>query len=147
MNATLSRFDYPRSLIHEYRHWVVMIRPGQITLGCSIIAAKSACTSLAELSPAEAAELPQVIGDFERTIRRIAPAQKFNYLALMMVDPNPHFHAIPRYSAAVHAAGIAFTDVAYPRAPDLRCALELTAGQLGSIRSLLAEHWQVLPQA
>jgi diadenosine tetraphosphate (Ap4A) HIT family hydrolase len=143
MNATLQRFGYPGSVIKEYAHWVVMIRPGQVTLGCTVIAAKSECTSLGDLSPEEGAELPEVIGDFERAVRRIAPASKFNYLALMMVDPNPHFHAIPRYAAEVHAAGMAFADVAFPNPPDLRAVHELTAEQLESLRHLLAQSWQV----
>lgn len=141
MNPTLQRFGYPGSVIREYVHWVVMIRPGQVTLGCTVIAAKSACVSLGDLTPNEAAELPQVVRDFERTVRRVAPASKFNYLALMMVDPNPHFHAIPRYAAEVHADGRAFLDAPFPNPPDLRCVHELTAEQLDSIRRLLTEKW------
>lgn len=142
MNATLRRFGYPHSVIQEYVHWVVMVRPGQITLGCTIIAAKSDCVSLGDLTPDEAAELPQVIGDFERTVRRIAPASKFNYLALMMVDPNPHFHAIPRYAAEVDRAGIVFADAAFPNPPDLRSAQALTPEQLEFVKRLLKESWQ-----
>ena len=78
MNATLQRFGYPDSVIKEYVHWVVMVRPGQVTLGCAIIASKSGCTSLGDLTAEEGAELPQVIGDFERAVRRIAPALGFN---------------------------------------------------------------------
>ncbi|MDM0055321.1 hypothetical protein [Variovorax fucosicus] len=142
MNATLQRFGYPDSVIKEYVHWVVMVRPAQVTLGCTIIAAKSACTSLGDLTPEEGAELPQVIGDFERAVRRIAPALKFNYLALMMVDPNPHFHAIPRYAAKVHIGQTAFADAAFPNPPDLRSVHELTAEQLEDVRRLLAQNWQ-----
>jgi diadenosine tetraphosphate (Ap4A) HIT family hydrolase len=141
MNATLQRFDYPGSLIKEYVHWVVMIRPGQVTMGCTLIAAKSACASLGDLAPAEAAELPQVIGDFEQAIRRIAPASKFNYLALMMVDPNPHFHAIPRYAAKLCVGEIDFDDGAFPNPPDLRAVHELTPEQLERVRRLLKENW------
>jgi diadenosine tetraphosphate (Ap4A) HIT family hydrolase len=141
MNPTLQRFGYPGSVIKEYVHWVVMIRPGQVTLGCTVIAAKSACVGLGDLTPSEAAELPQVIGDFERAVRRVAPASKFNYLALMMVDPNPHFHAIPRYAAEVHVDGRAYADTTFPNPPDLRCVLELTAEQLESMRRLLTEKW------
>jgi diadenosine tetraphosphate (Ap4A) HIT family hydrolase len=143
VNATLQRFGYPGSVIREYVHWVVMVRPGQVTLGCTIIAAKSESSGLGGLTAAEGAELPRVIGDFEATIRRIAPASKFNYLALMMVDPNPHFHAIPRYANEVHVAGAAFADVAFPNPPDLRAVHELTAGQLEGVRRLLAESWRV----
>jgi diadenosine tetraphosphate (Ap4A) HIT family hydrolase len=141
MNTTLRRFGYPRSVVKEYLHWVVMIRPGQVTLGCTIIAAKSDCVSLGELTPDEAAQLPQVISDFERAVRRIAPASKFNYLALMMVDPNPHFHALPRYAAQVDRDGVAWTDVAFPNPPDLRSVPESTAEQLEVIRHWLAQSW------
>jgi diadenosine tetraphosphate (Ap4A) HIT family hydrolase len=143
MNATLQRFGYPGSVIKEYVHWVVMIRPGQVTLCCTVIAAKSECTSLGDLTQDEGAELPKVIGDFERAVRRIAPASKFNYFALMMVDPNPHFHAIPRYAAEVHVAGRAFADVAFPNPPDLRAVHEWTTEQLESQRRLLAQSWQL----
>jgi diadenosine tetraphosphate (Ap4A) HIT family hydrolase len=142
MNVTLQRFGYPDSVIRDYVHWVVMVRPAQVTMGCAIIAAKSACTSLGDLSPDEAAELPQVISDFEAAIRRIAPASKFNYLALMMVDPNPHFHAIPRYAGEVHAGGTVFTDLTFPNPPDLRHVHELASGQLEDVRRLLAANWQ-----
>lgn len=142
MNATLRRFGYPGSVIKEYRHWVVMLRPAQITLGCTIIAAKSDCISLGDLASEEAAELPHVIGDFERTLRRMAPVSKFNYLALMMVDPNPHFHAIPRYATEVARGGISFVDVTYPNPPDLRSVQALTPEQLGVVMCLLKENWQ-----
>jgi diadenosine tetraphosphate (Ap4A) HIT family hydrolase len=145
MNATLRRFGYPGSVIKEFVHWVVMVRPGQVTLGCAVIAARSECVSLADLTPGEAAELPQVIGEFERAVRRVAPAAKFNYLALMMVDPNPHFHAIPRYADKVHAVEAAFADHAFPNPPDLHSVHELTAEQLEGVRRLLEEHWQASP--
>jgi diadenosine tetraphosphate (Ap4A) HIT family hydrolase len=143
MNATLRRFGYPGSVIAEYAHWVVMVRPLQPTLGCTIIAVKSDSFSLGDLSPEEAAELPLAIRDFEQAVRRIAAASKFNYLALMMVDPNPHFHAIPRYAVEVQAGGSLFVDAAYPNPPDLHRAHELTAKQLDELRRLLADNWRV----
>lgn len=66
---------------------------------------------------------------------------KFNYLALMMIDPNPHFHAIPRYAAEVHVAAMAFADAAFPNPPDLRAVHELTAEQLEGVQRLLAANW------
>lgn len=141
MNLTLQGFGYPDSLIKEYVHWVVMIRPVQVTLGCAVIAAKSAATSLGGLAPCEAAELPLVIRDFEQAIRGFAPASKFNYLALMMVDPNPHFHAIPRYATAVQRGATVFTDAAFPKPPDLGHRHELDGAQLELVRSELVKNW------
>jgi diadenosine tetraphosphate (Ap4A) HIT family hydrolase len=141
MNATLDRFNYPSSIIRNYTHWVVMVRPGQVTLGCTIIASKSDCTSLGDLLPEQAAELPQVISEFERTLRRLLPVSKFNYLALMMVDPNPHFHAIPRYAREVVFAGTMFSDSAFPKIPDLTAAHDLTTQQFEEIRRWLNDNW------
>lgn len=141
MNPTLQAFGYPASLVREYVHWVVMIRPAQVTLGCAVIAAKSEATSLGGLAPCEAAELPQVIRDFEEAVRGFAPASKFNYLALMMVDPNPHFHAIPRYAAAVRLGAVEFSDPAFPKPPDLAHRHELDGVQLELVRSELARSW------
>jgi diadenosine tetraphosphate (Ap4A) HIT family hydrolase len=142
MNPTLQRFAYPGSLVREYEHWVVMVRPGQVTLGCAVIAARSDVTSLGLLTAEEAAELPRVIGDFERAVRGLAPGvSKFNYLALMMVDPNPHFHAIPRHAGPIEAFGQAFVDTAFPRPPDLRTAHELAPQTLEQLRQALLAHW------
>jgi diadenosine tetraphosphate (Ap4A) HIT family hydrolase len=141
MNDTLRRFGYPDSCVKEYLHWVVLVRPGQVTFGCTIIAAKSPTSSLGDLTPDEAAELPRVLRDFEQTVRRIAPVSKFNYLALMMVDPNPHFHAIPRHATVVDRGGVTFADVAFPNPPDVRSGPGLTREQLEFVRRLLQESW------
>ncbi len=141
MNLTLQKFGYPNSVICEYDHWVVMIRPRQITFGCVVIAAKSAGVSFGELAPEEAAEFPKVVRHFEGTIRRMASADKFNYLGLMMVDPNPHFHAIPRYAREVIVDGMTFRDGVFPRPPDVNAVHELDAAQLDAIRQRLIDRW------
>ena len=141
VNATLRKFGYPASLIREYTSWVVMIRPKQITLGCAIIAAKSACASLGGLTPREAAELPEVIRDFEAAVKNTAEAVKFNYLALMMVDPNPHFHAIPRYAEPVTLDGQVFIDASFPNAPDLHSVHELDSAELQRLKARLMAGW------
>ena len=49
MNATIRKFGYPASLIGETAHWVVLLRPAQVTLGSLIIAAKSDATGFGAL--------------------------------------------------------------------------------------------------
>ena len=39
MNDTILRFGYPATLIADYRHWMVLLRPDQPTLGSLILAA------------------------------------------------------------------------------------------------------------
>ena len=38
---------------------------------------------------------------------------------LMMVDPDVHFHVIPRYAKPKKFGGMEFTDPGWPSAPDL----------------------------
>jgi len=83
-----------------------------------------------------------VIRGFESAVRRIAPAVKFNYLALMMVDPNPHFHALPRYAAAVNLDGASYEDADFPRPADVLRGLVVDLVTLNRWRTLLAAHWQ-----
>lgn len=98
--------------------------------------------SLGGLSPQAGAELPQLIRSFEATVRRLAPAVKFNYLALMMVDPNPHLHAIPRYAAPVDLLGRSYCDIAFPRPPDVLSGAGLDAATLKAWQELLSTHWE-----
>lgn len=141
MNPTMRKFAYPTGLIAEYAHWVVLIRPQQVTYGSVVIAAKSAGLSLSDLTATEAAELPSVIRDYEGTLSKLTQPEKFNYLALMMVDPNPHFHALPRYSKPIVRDGRSFEDPVFPRPPDLSLLNEVDAAQLELIRRHLAANW------
>lgn len=141
MNATLLRFNHPAALVREFEHWLVLIRPVQPTPLSCVIAARAAASSLGGLSAAAGAELPAVIAGFETAVKRVAPATKFNYLALMMVDPDPHFHAIPRYAAPFALDGLECRDEAYPRPVDVLHGLEIDAATLDRWRVLLADRW------
>jgi diadenosine tetraphosphate (Ap4A) HIT family hydrolase len=138
MNTTMQRFGYPAALIFERRHWVALVRPRQTTPYSAVISARSSVGRLAELQPAEAAELPAVIAAYEAAVRRIAPVCKFNYLALMMVDPHPHFHAIPRYQSVITIDGVTYEDSDFPRPPDVLQGLAIDAATLERWRAALA---------
>ncbi len=142
MNATLLNFGWPASLVREYAHWSVLIRPRQPTpLSCVIVAHSNVC-SLGALTPMAAAELPAVIHAYESCVRRLAAAEKFNYLALMMVDPNPHFHAIPRYPQPIRLAGQEYHDQCYPAPPDVLSNLAANPETVNGWRAMLAASWQ-----
>ena len=109
-NPTMKKFGYPDTLIHDYPHWVVLLRNDQITLGSLVVAEKSPATSLSAVEPRALAELASIAGDVETAFARTFQPDKFNYLMLMMVDPNVHFHVLPRYSDARECAGVTFED-------------------------------------
>lgn len=137
MNATLQKFGYPDTLLHETDHWAVLIRPVQVTLGSVVIAAKAEVTSFGDLTPEQMAEWPEIVKKFEWLIRKHFGAEKFNYLALMMVDPNPHFHALPRFRGDVSFQGQAFTDERFPKPPSLDVVNDCSKEKLAALRDYL----------
>jgi diadenosine tetraphosphate (Ap4A) HIT family hydrolase len=49
---------------------------------------------------------------------------KLNYLMLMMVDPDVHFHVLPRYEGDRSYGGLDFSDATWPGPPDISHANE-----------------------
>lgn len=133
MNATIEKFGWPATLVHEFGHWVVLLRPAQPTLGSLVLAAKSDATAFGDL-PAEAhAELKQVTGAIEAALTRLVGYARLNYLMLMMVDPHVHFHVIPRYEGAREWESREFVDVGWPKLPDLGHAVTLEGDDLARL--------------
>ncbi len=138
MNPTIEKFGYPASLVREYEHWVVLLRPAQVTLGSLVLAAKDHVLAYSQL-PAEAfAEQGQVVADIERALGQFCAYEKINYLMLMMVDREVHFHVIPRYSEPRSFEGTAFPDHGWPALPDLSSAITPPADLADRICKLLS---------
>ena len=137
MNPTIDKFGYPGSLLREYDHWVVLLRPAQVTLGSLVLAAKGEATAYGDLPPAAFAEQGQVVGHIERALHEFCAYEKINYLMLMMVDREVHFHVIPRYSEPRRLDDLEFPDHGWPGQPDLGGAVVLTPDQAERIRKPL----------
>jgi diadenosine tetraphosphate (Ap4A) HIT family hydrolase len=141
MNETILRFGYPGTLIADYAHWVVLLRPAQPTLGSFVLAAKSGATAFPEL-PAEAfAQLREVTSDIERALAASVRPEKINYLMLMMADPNVHFHVVPRYEGEREACGVAVKDSGWPKVPSLGEAVELGPEQVEALVGYFKGYW------
>jgi diadenosine tetraphosphate (Ap4A) HIT family hydrolase len=125
MNATIEKFGWPATLIADFTHWVVLLRPAQPTLGSLVLAAKSDATSFGHLPGEAHAELKAVTAAIEAALGRAVDYAKINYLMLMMVDPHVHFHVIPRYEGTRSAMGLTVPDAGWPGQPDLGSAVKL----------------------
>src|SRR3954452_19957175 len=108
MNPTIEKFGYPGSLIQESDHWLVLLRPAQVTLGSLVLAAKSEATAYADLPREAFTEQKDVVTAIERSLAAFVQYERINYLMLMMVDPNVHFHVIPRYAGSRSWNGMEF---------------------------------------
>jgi diadenosine tetraphosphate (Ap4A) HIT family hydrolase len=91
----MRKFGYPESELRDYDHWVLLLRPAQVTLGSLVLVAKSDATAFGQLPPAAHAELSVITAEVEANLRRAVGYDRINYLMLMMVDPHVHFHIFP----------------------------------------------------
>ncbi|TMJ12038.1 MAG: HIT family protein [Alphaproteobacteria bacterium] len=141
MNETIRKFGYPATLVAEYEHWVVLLRPAQPTLGSLVLAAKSDATAFSGLGPDAVAGLHAAVSDIEGTLADAVGYTKINYLMLMMVDPNVHFHVLPRYEGERSACGVTVRDAGWPKAPALGEAVELSPEQVDALGDWLRSLW------
>ena len=118
-NETMRKFGAPHTVIYQYQHWSILLRPVQLTLGSIVLVAHDPASAFSELSQASFTELHKITVQLESALGRAFKYDKLNYLMLMMVDPDVHFHVIPRYAKPKQFGGIEFTDPCWPGAPDL----------------------------
>lgn len=132
-NPTMLKFGYPETLVREWDHWVVLLRPAQVTLGSLILAARSDATAYSDLPDEAFAQQSLAVRAIESALKQFCGYERINYLMLMMVDPNVHFHVIPRYSEPRSRLGVGFPDAGWPGPPDLKSAAVLEPRQIASI--------------
>jgi diadenosine tetraphosphate (Ap4A) HIT family hydrolase len=141
INATLVKFGHPATLIRDYQHWCVLLRPGQATLGALVLGAKGEARSFAALAPEAFAELATVTREIETGLKAFRPFDKLNYLMLMMVDPHVHFHVLPRYGATQEWNGTSFPDAGWPAAPALAASVDPGDEGRAELVRQIAAHW------
>lgn len=137
INNTIRKFGYPATLVREYDHWLVLLRPAQVTLGSLIVAAKSDAEDFGALSAEHFSELKTVTADVSSALGSLVSHDKLNWLMLMMVDPHVHFHLIPRYNGTREWMGQVFDDKAWPGPPALSDAVKLSDDQISGMSTWL----------
>lgn len=129
----------PETLIKDYKHWSVVFREKQVTIGSVIILSKQIDRiSLGDITEEAWGEFGAVCHDVESMIVTAFGAEKFNYLALMMFDPEVHFHVIPRYSQPINFLGQEFIDPDWPSGTK-KVAMDLNEETLMAIKTRLLD--------
>lgn len=118
-NSTMVKFGHPDTVIAETEYWTVQLRPEQVTLGSLVLISREPVTAFGDVSPEGFAALKPAVDRIEAMLRKAVDYQKINYLMLMMVDPDVHFHVIPRYEGQRDIHGLAISDVGWPGPPRL----------------------------
>lgn len=141
MNKTIENFGYPASLVEEYTHWVVLLRPQQATLGALILACKEDVLAFGEISEQAHTEMKRITSDLETCLKKCFGYQKMNYMMLMMVDPDVHFHVLPRYATTQKFERVMFDDPGWPALPNLGHAAQVSDTCRAALLSHLKENW------
>ena len=141
MNATLAKFGYPQTLVCDYRHWCVLLRPAQATLGALVLAAKGEERAFSDLPQEAFTEFAVAIRDIEASLKTFRSYDRINYLMLMMVDPHVHFHVLPRYGSPQAFDGMTFADPGWPGPPDLKSATDVSEAAREALLHAVRRSW------
>lgn len=141
-NSTARKFGYPDTLVAETAHWLVLVRPQQPTYGALVLVCKEEATAFSDISAAAFADLQAAVGGIEAMLRQIVAYERINYLMLMMVDPDVHFHVIPRYDGAREHGGRTFTDAGWPGPPALASHVALSHEDAAALAAEFAARWR-----
>lgn len=141
VNDTMKTFGYPETLVADYAHWAVLLRPKQPTLGSLVLVCKEPAASFSEISEAAFRELKRATSDIETALAEAFAYDKINYLMLMMVDPDVHFHVLPRYAEDKTFGGVRFPDPGWPRVPDLTQTVDPDDALRDRLIAFLRDRW------
>lgn len=137
MNDTILKFGYPNLLIKEYKFWTLLLRGEQVTLGALVLIYNNDVESLSEVSKEGFIELKDIVIEVEKKLKEEFTYDKINYLGLMMIDKNVHFHIIPRFSTVKVFGSNEFIDYGWPLLPILENKNLIENNTLLKIKSLL----------
>jgi|SRR5690554_3207533 len=119
MNEFNLKFDLPKLIIYESKYWIWSLRPEQPTLGSSVISLKRKCSYMRELTLDEHKDYGKIVKVVEASLKKLFNYSKINYLMLMMVDNQVHYHVIPRYDKEISFDNMLWYDYGWPNLPEL----------------------------
>ncbi len=140
-NATAVSFGYPGTKVAETRSWLIQVRPKQPTFGSLVLICKEEAQAFSDISAEAFADLQVAVAGIEAMLRKVVAYEKINYLMLMMVDRDVHFHVIPRYAGERVHKGVSFPDAGWPAVPNLGAAVDLGPEGAAKLAEWLRGEW------
>jgi diadenosine tetraphosphate (Ap4A) HIT family hydrolase len=140
-NPTAVNFGFPHTLVAETDYWLVLVRPKQPTFGSLVLICKETAESFSDISPGAFSDLRHAVGGIEHMLSRLVSYEKINYLMLMMVDRDVHFHVIPRYEGEREHGGRTFLDAGWPGQPALASTVDLDLEGAARLADDLRREW------
>lgn len=134
MREFKEKFRIDELMIAQVGAWNISLRPKQPTIGSLILSLNRVCVSFSELTEQEAIDLGKAFKLIEDKLNTTFRPQKINYLALMMVDNQVHYHVLPRYEGVVKINNTEYRDHCWPVVHDLKPLGNIAAHELVLIK-------------
>ncbi|MCW5749948.1 MAG: HIT family protein [Alphaproteobacteria bacterium] len=137
----MAKFGFPDTLVAEADGWAALVRPQQVTLGAMVLVCQEPVGAFGQVSAAGFAGLGRMVARTESALKAAFNYDKINFVMLMMVDPDVHFHVVPRYAGERMFSGQTFQDAYWPKPPDLTQPAPQPPELLSAIRERIRSHW------
>jgi diadenosine tetraphosphate (Ap4A) HIT family hydrolase len=141
MAKILETFHVNKLLIKEYNNWYLVLRKDQVTLGSLVLIEKNFEKEYSSLPSKSFQELEVIVKDLELVLKNLFQYDKINYLMLMMVDPEVHYHIIPRYSRIKEWNSLKFHDFGWPKTPNLNCFNDLSEKDIIKLKKFIKNNF------
>lgn len=131
------KFEIEKLHIKQVGSWIISVRPQQVTLGSLVLSLDRKCHSLGALTGEEGADLALAFKVIDDILKKSFNPDQINYLALMMVDKQVHFHVIPRYSSTIKFNEREYLDEKWPKPPVVSEVLPFTQAEFVKLKNYL----------
>lgn len=112
------KFLVKELLIFEGEFWNWSLRPKQPTIGSSIVSLKRHATTVSDITSEEWNELLYIFKLIEERCKKVFSHNVINYLMLMLVDKQIHYHVLPRFDSSTDFNGYLYDDKFWPNPID-----------------------------
>jgi diadenosine tetraphosphate (Ap4A) HIT family hydrolase len=135
----INKFKIEKYLITYTETWLISLRPLQPTIGSLVLSVNRKCKAFSDLNENEGSDLIRAFKIIEKLYKNTLKPNKINYLALMMVDEQVHYHVIPRYKSAIQFNKEEYIDKNWPGPPELT-PLEFSSGNFIDLSTYLKQN-------
>ena len=132
----------PHFLIAQSPRWAIVLNRNQDLLGRCYLVLRRPETDVAALTGEELAELWGVLRKVKEILTNLWEPDHFNYAFLMNLDPQVHFHVIPRYRTRREFAGGTFVDPGFGDHYNVGPARTLEAAGYDAILAALRDRFR-----
>lgn len=134
------KFQINQLMIKQIGNWTISLRPHQVTLASLVLSLNRSCETFGGISREESADLSEVFRFIEQILSKTFSPDKINYLALMMVDSQVHYHVIPRYKNHISFEDEMYVDSDWPMPPDLSKTINISKETIEKLTLFLKDN-------